>query len=512
MSSLIHSIRAVGLGVFVFAGFVAGAAPAHATGDGVTSLSDVPFATDPGFPLTGRREIIVGGVSSGATAVVELASGGDVALAGVINGVVYLQRVTNAGQRGTWPAGNPSTPALVRFDPPAGIGFRSVTDMKVFGDRLYVLANRQQSTTVTTNDVFVLVFGLDGAFRSYYLAMSNFRDEYGAGMAIYQTLVIGGSSTTYVSVIGHRVLDAIESNPFLTRARLEGEELVRDTSIGDTNGYVQVPVPGGLCAPFNEACSMEVSKIVVKPTGVIGTTPVLYVGGAIRTSGDDWDYGLLCMSASGTPCAGFGNGGFVRRAFNNGGSLVDRATGIAVRRFGTFGAYTYTVYLSGNVARRCQAGIGVLAFDGADGSTEFTFGLLGRVLVGGHDGGSGGTPICFLNDGPDITEDAALSGNHLFVAGARVYRDFNGNAYSDVQSLVLDTSGLVVDPLRAHVPGYPPGYTVPADLSSAVRAVTTDAAGRFLVGGQTVGPTEPFPSAFMSGRFVQDRIFGSGFD
>lgn len=512
MTSQFASIRAFGLAVFVLASFVAGAAPAHAKGDAVTSLSDIPFAPDPGFPLTGRRDIIVGGVSSGATAVVELSNGGDVALAGVVNNVVYLQRVTNAGQRGTWPAASSATPGLIRFDPPADVAFRTVTDMKVFGDRLYVLANRQRSATVTTNDVYVLVFGLDGAFRSSYLAMAEFRDESGAGMAIYQTLVVGGSSSTYVSVIGHRVLDAVESNPFVTRARLDGDTLVRDTSIGDVNGYVQIPVPGGLCAPFNEACSMEVSKIVVKPTGVIGAVPVVYVGGAIRTSGNDWDYGLLCISASGTPCAGFGNGGFVRRAFNNGGSLSDRATGIAVRRFGTFGAYTYTVYLSGNVARRCQAGIGVQAFDGADGSTEFTFGLLGRVLVGGHDGGSGSTAICFLNDGPDITEDSALSGNHLFVAGARVYRDFSGTAYSDVQTLVFDTSGNIVDPLRSHVPRYPDNMSPPADMSSAVRAVATDTAGRFLVGGQTNAPSAIYPSAYLSGRFAQDRIFGSGFD
>lgn len=512
MGSLIASIRAVGLSVLVFAGVVAGALPAHATGDGLTSLSDVPFAPDPGFPLTGRRDIIVGGNSAGATAVVELSNGGDVALAGIVNGVIYLQRVTNAGQRGTWPAASTATPGLIRFDPPADIAFRTVTDMKVFGDRLYVLANRQRSTTVTTNDVYVLVFGLDGAFRSSYLAMAEFRDEFGAGLAIYQTFVVGGSTTTYVSVIGHRVLDAVESNPFVTRARLDGDTLVRDTSIGDINGYVQIPVPGGLCAPYNEACSMEVSKIAVKPTGVIGAVPVVYVGGSIRTSGNDWDYGLLCISASGTPCGGFGNGGFVRRGFNNGGSLVDRATGIAVRRFGTFGAYTYTVYLTGNVARRCEAGIGAVAFDGADGSVEYGFGLLGRVLVGGYDGGSGSTAICFLNDGPDITEDAALSGNHLFVAGARVYRDFSGTAYSDVQTLVLDASGNVVDPLRSHVPRYPDNMPPPADMSSAVRAVSTDAAGRFLVGGQTNAPSAIYPSAFMSGRFAQDRIFGNGYD
>jgi hypothetical protein len=417
--------------------------------------------------------------------------------------------VTNAGTLAMWPS---TSSGLLRLAPPAELAFRSVTDMKVFDGRLYVLANRQRSTTVTTNDVHVLVFDLAGNFLSDYLAMGDFRDEYGAGMVIYQTLVIGGATTTWMSVIGHRVLDVVESNPFLTRARVEGNGLVRDTGIGDVNGYVQIPVPGGLCTPYNEACSMEVARIAVKPTGLIGGIPAVYVGGSIRTGGNDWDYGLLCISGSGSPCSGFGDGGFVRRGFNNGGSLVDRVTGIAVRRFGTFGAYTYTVYLTGNVARRCEAGIGVAGFEGDTGATDFGFGLLGRVLVGGYDGGSGGTAICFLNDGPDVAEDAALSGNHLFIAGTRFYEDFGGTAHSDIQSLVLDATGRVVDGLRAYEPAYPYNMGATPPTESALRGVRTDAAGRFVVAGAAYTPSAVYREAFVSGRFVQDRIFGSGFD
>ncbi|WP_440225518.1 hypothetical protein ACQQ2N_09745 [Dokdonella sp. MW10] len=492
--------------------FTAPPPAAIAAVDATASLTDVPFAPDPGFPLTSRRDIIVGGTGSGATAVAELAAGGDIVLGGVVSGAVVLQRVTGAGLRGTWPVTGEPNPGLLRHASAEGLAFRSVTDIAVLGGRIYVLANRQRSTSVTTNDVYVLVFRLDGTFLSSHLAMGDFRDEYGAGLAAYQTFPLGGGTVTWVSVVGHRVLDSVESNPFLTRARLEGDTLVRDTSIGDTNGYVQIPVPGGLCAPYNEACSMEVSRITTKPTPTIGAAPLLYVAGAIRVNGENWDYGLLCIGAGGTPCTGFGNGGFVRRSFDNGGSLVDRATGVAVRRSGTFGAYTYTVYLTGNVARRCQAGIGAVAFDGDDGSVALGFGLLGRVLVGGHDGGAGTTPVCFLNDGPDVTEGAALSGGRLFIGGARVYRDFGGTSHSDLQTLVLDAaSGTVVDPLRSHAVVYPDGDATP-ELDAAVRSVGTDAAGRVLVGGQSVTPTSPYPSAFVSGRFVQDRIFGNGFE
>ncbi len=486
--------------------------PAIAAADATAGLADVPFAPDPGFPLTSRRDIIVGGATPGATAVAELAAGGDIVYGGVVSGDVVLQRVTSAGLRGTWPVTGEPNAGLLRHASAEGLAFRSVTDIAVLGGRLYVLANRQRSATVTTNDVVVLVFRLDGTFLSSHVAMGDFRDEYGAGLAAYQTFPLGGGTVTWVSVVGHRVLDSVESNPFLTRARLEGDTLVRDTSIGDTNGYVQIPVPGGLCAPYNEACSMEVSRITTKPTPTIGAAPVLYVAGAIRVNGQNWDYGLLCIGAGGTPCTGFGNGGFVRRSFDNGGSLVDRATGVAVRRSGTFGAYAYTVYLTGNVARRCEAGIGAMAFDGDDGSVTLGFGTLGRVLVGGHDGGAGTTPVCFLNDGPDVTEGAALSGGRLFIGGARVYQDFGGTSHSELQTLVLDAvSGTVVDPLRTHAVVYPDGDATP-ELDAAVRSVGTDAAGRILVGGQSVTPTSPYPPAFVSGRFVQDRLFGHGFE
>ncbi len=506
--------------VSFFSSFVCGAIafvcvaftpPAVAAGSAVASLADVPFAPDPRFGLTSRRDTMVGGVSIGATAVAELVAGGDVVYGGVVNGRIVLQRITPTGQGGVWPASTNTNAANIILTPPEGVGYRDVSDIKVFGSRVFVLADRQRSTTVATNDVYVLVLDLDGTLRSTYLAMGEFRDEHGAGLVIYQTIGIGTPTTTWVSVIGHRVLDAVESNPFLTRARLDGDALIRDTSIGDASGYVQVPVPGGLCVPYDEACSMEVAKVVVKPTGLYGAEPVVYVAGSIRKAGNNWDFGLLCVSAGGTPCGGFGNGGFVRRAFDDGGSLADRASGIAVRRYGSFGAYSYTVYVTGNVARRCESGMGATAFNGADGSVELGFGSAGRTLVGGHNGGSGGTAVCFLNDGPDIVSDAAYSGGYLFMGGERVYKDFDGTQHSDVQTLVLDSSGRVVDPLRAHLPiSSSPIGALP--MESAIRAVATDAAGRFLVGGQSYTPDSPFPSAFVTGRFVEDRIFGNGYE
>ncbi|MBN8480996.1 MAG: hypothetical protein J0L88_05320 [Xanthomonadales bacterium] len=510
--NFLSTCRAIALFASAFACAIASVPSVHAEAAATTSLTDIPYAVDPGFPLVSRRDVIVGGSSVGATALIELAPGGDVILGGLVSGSLVLQRVAPDGTRGSWPVTTAANPGLLQLDPPAGAPYLGVSDIKVFDNRLFVLVDRQRSSSVTTRDVYVLVFGVDGTFLSSYLAMGDFRDEHGAGLAIYQTFGIGVPTTTFVSVVGHRALDAVESNPFLTRARLQGDSLVRDTTIGDANGYVQLPVPGALCAPYNEACSMEVARTVVKPTGAFGTTPILYVAGSIRTSGDDWDYALLCISASGTPCSDFGNGGFVRRGFNNGGSLADRATDIAVRRFGTFGAYVYTVYLTGNVARRCQGGVGAMAFDGSDGSVEFGFGLLGRVLVGGHDGGSGGTPICFLNDGPDLTEGAAFADGHLFIGGARVYTSFDGDTWSDVQTLVLDAAGNVVDPLRAHDPSYPPDLQPTPFMSSAVRAVSADGSGRFLVAGQSYTPDSPYPSAFIAGRFARDRIFGSGYD
>jgi len=379
--NFLSTCRAIALFASAFACAIASVPSVHAEAAATTSLTDIPYAVDPGFPLVSRRDVIVGGSSVGATALIELAPGGDVILGGLVSGSLVLQRVAPDGTRGSWPVTTAANPGLLQLDPPAGAPYLGVSDIKVFDNRLFVLVDRQRSSSVTTRDVYVLVFGVDGTFLSSYLAMGDFRDEHGAGLAIYQTFGIGVPTTTFVSVVGHRALDAVESNPFLTRARLQGDSLVRDTTIGDANGYVQLPVPGALCAPYNEACSMEVARTVVKPTGAFGTTPILYVAGSIRTSGDDWDYALLCISASGTPCSDFGNGGFVRRGFNNGGSLADRATDIAVRRFGTFGAYVYTVYLTGNVARRCQGGVGAMAFDGSDGSVEFGFGLLGRVLT-----------------------------------------------------------------------------------------------------------------------------------
>lgn len=509
MSSL-SILRNFAYGAMAFV-CVASTPPTHAADSVVASLADSPFAPDPRFGLTSRRDTMVGGVSIGATAVAELVAGGDLVYAGVVNGRIVLQRITPTGQGGVWPASTNTNAANIVLTPPEGVGYRGVSDIKVFGGRVFVLADRQRSTSVATNDVYVLVLDLDGTLRSTYLAMGEFRDEHGAGLVIYQTIGIGTPTTTWVSVIGHRVLDAVESNPFLTRARLEGDTLVRDTSIGNASGYVQVPVPGGMCVPYDEACSMEVAKVVVKPTGMYGAEPVVYVAGSIRKTGNNWDFGLVCMSAAGTPCSGFGNGGFVRRAFDDGGSLVDRASGIAVRRYGSFGAYSYTVYVTGNVARRCEGGIGAAAFNGADGSVELAFGLSGRTLVGGNNGGNGGTAICFLNDGPDIVADVAYSGGYLFLGGERVYKDFNGVQHSDVQTLVLDSTGRVVDPLRAHIPiSSSPIGALP--MESALRSVGTDAAGRFLAGGQSYTPDSPFPSAFVTGRFVEDRIFGNGYE
>lgn len=388
--------------------------------------------------------------------------------------------------------------------------FTAISDLKVFGPHIHVLADRRKTTSNSSvRDVVVVVFTQDGDFVGQYDAMNSALDERGSGMVFFQDqgfppgpakLFVTGNTTGLAQVPGGTTITLVR----LTRAA--GGGLTRDGTLGAGGNltYMDYVLPDSYCAAAAQPCHGFVNGIALSQSG--GIFNRLYLGGALRrnTSGN-WDYLVLATGFNGVLDTSFGGSGGGRQwaIFDAGGTNRDVANAVLVRQVAPF---QDEVFLVGEVAQQPAAdgnagnrGIGVAKFTHA-GFLDPGFGSGGRSVTGGCS-----TPPCqdFFNggDAESYPRAAVLGGSRLYIAG----RERRRPQCVDLCTLPHETSAelLVVDAgsgARRHQSTPVPA----ADFHDLLR----EPDGRLSVAGVYVENALP---RVLTAHFRADRLFGNGF-
>lgn len=278
-----------------------------------------------------------------------------------------------------------------------------VKDMKLFGDRIFVLVDSyfQNFAGPYVKRSRVLVFKTDGQFLA--AAAVGPADTFAGGIALYDN----GAFPTVVSLVyaGYTRPESGPSRPVFARYTVAAN--------GAMDEQVQAtPNPANFC-PADRAC--EIHGVALG--GSFAGPPRVYLAGTRYQNGTaNWDFLAMALNTNGTPITSFGHDGVNTVQFNVGGNLLDRANAIVVDRGGF--ASEDQIYLIGDVAQGCKQGAGVAKLtqdgelDNSFGAPVFLGGLSGKRVVGG----SNSSP-CLLN----LVETSAVAGalvdDRLAVAG-----------------------------------------------------------------------------------------------
>ncbi|WP_325373161.1 hypothetical protein [Dokdonella sp.] len=457
-----------------------------------------PYAPDAGFHFGATGLLIGGGAVLNRSVTLDnghVVTAGRVTTGGTYN--VVLNRQSASGQFAVWPASG--QPHVIHQDA-NGNSYTEVNDLKLFGDRLYVMATRIFSGTDT--DVDVLVFDLDGHLITRYNGMGTTAPERGGGLAFYQVVTSSGV-TNYVIVVGEQTVGG-RTQPVFSRASWTSPTLLtRDASVG----LRPIDIPDRFCAGSARPCSMSVAGVVTTGSVFLATSPQrIYIGGSIHWNGDDWDFAAMRVTRSGTLVSDFGDGGIRRFAVDADSDRTDLLTGIAARRQGGLSNPYDEVFLAGRVSQRCNDGIGIVKLADAGGAvTTFGGNGTGAMVIGGSNGGSGSIPVCIIGSGDDLPSGGiGISGEHLVIAGQRQWRTFDTNELrGDVLFAAVRANGGALADLRSHR-AISPHTNVRED--SIVYGMSVDSAGRVVVAGNMQSGENSL--LFLAGRFIADRIFG----
>ncbi len=216
------------------------------------------------------------------------------------------------------------------------------------------------------------------------------------------------------------------------------------------------------------------------------------------------------VTRAGDLVADFGTGGIRRFSIDADATRTDQLTGIAARRQGGFTDYYDEIFMAGSVSQRCNDGIGIVKLADAGGAvTTFGGNGTGAMVIGGSNGGSGSIPVCIIGAGDDLPSGGVgITGEHLVIAGQRQWRTTGTNQLrGDVLFAAVRANGGALADLRSHR-AISPYSGVRED--SIVYGLSIDSGGRVVVAGNMqIGDGR---LAFLSGRFIGDRIFGHDFE
>lgn len=271
--------------------------------------------------------------------------------------------------------------------------FIEVTDMKVFGARLFVLADASVPTGISParRGARVTVFTLDGAFvASTPVGPFGLRT---GGFALYSTVVNNGDTLVLAG----------NTDPALgpTRAYFGRYSVAANGTL--SLSFEATPNPGNLC-PDSRNC--VINGLGLARNSLSGVTGV-YLAGGRQSSGNDWDFLVMALGLNGEPVNAFSGDGGLTVPFDRGGSLSDIANDIVVSRVSSFGANE--IYVVGNVAQSCKQGVGVVKLAEA-GAVDEDFGA--AKVIGGSN-----APLCLLASAETHGLAAAVSGDRIAVAG-----------------------------------------------------------------------------------------------
>jgi uncharacterized delta-60 repeat protein len=177
----------------------------------------------------------------------------------------------------------------------------------------------------------------------------------------------------------------------------DGKEIVVGSALnpdsGDTDfSIARLNTDGTLDTTFNGDGKVLVPFNLLGPAGgddvatclAIQADGKIVVGGsAQRSVNGDYDFAVARINFDGTLDSSFGNGGLTTIGFQAGGSLEDRATGVAVAPDGR-------IVVGGWAAKSASGNtdFAVVRLD-ASGSIDETFGSAGKKLIAFNAGGAG---------------------------------------------------------------------------------------------------------------------------
>jgi len=509
---------------------------------GLTPLSvlvDQPYAHDHTFNQGNWRHFLSNSVGAGqfhGRKAVRL-DNGHIVVAGLVpqfgtytnpaNGMwnIGLVRYDANGNDVGWGNGSPHhvMPHVVAYPNLPDPHYADIKDMKVFGDHIYVLADRWIQNTPGTNnrlDGYVVVFRTDGTFVSFHGAL-NFSPEHnetGAAMAFFQP---NGFPTppAQLYIVGTTIGTAGRHVASLTRmVRNSNGTLSRDTTFrphASFPGLVDFEVPDGYCVAGSRPCHTVANDLAITIQG-FGTNarPRIYIGGAVRREvPNNWAFLAIRVNAAGdldtslctnTNCHGYamitGLGG-ARRAEVY--SIVPRSVDPIVGQD--------EILLVGDIEQldtgpHRGAGVGVVKLDNR-GDRISSFGVNGTRIFGGC---SSSNAICSISQSSDHPRAAVRANGQLAIAGwsgidpgwvspnpmpgPHVKRPFF--------ALVDATTGTVrEDRLFPSLSSYY-GFGEALDIRDGGN-------GTFLLAGYGGPPTGKIE--FITTRVRGDRIFGNGF-
>lgn len=242
-----------------------------------------------------------------------------------------------------------------------------VRDMRVLGDRIYVLVDMRYTNAIDLSVARVLVFDLDGAFITSVIPFSA------NGPGVADTPTLGGGLATYTDIVASKRYLVVVGTRFHGGTG-HGRGVFTRYELVETGLGAQLP----MVALDTSACWSTTWECHVR--GIEANSlysPKLYVAMAFRTSTASADWNIVVsrigVDGAGDPSWDPNN---VSWGLADGGDGRDWPMGLEVRTPPTQGPLRDDIYVVSESARNCQSGIGVIRFD-HDGNR------VGSRLIGG---------------------------------------------------------------------------------------------------------------------------------
>lgn len=278
-----------------------------------------------------------------------------------------------------------------------------VQDIKIVNSFILVSTNHDFNQTGGDSDVQILVFDLNGQYKSTYVPFGTSDREYIGGMEGYSS---GSPASTYSIVVAATVVPVAGGVP---RPIFRRMTLGSTGSLSDVTGKVPLNVAG--CANTADDCEVKAIALAYPPLFINGT-PSVFIA-AVRRAGStsaEANISVLKVSVSGVADASWSS-----TTWNTspGGNRADIPFGIGVRTSGLglpASPTVYTVYVASYIDRQCKPGISILRQSTQDnGATAVT------VRYGGSD--STDPAICALFASSDYGAGVAMQDGRFAVVG-----------------------------------------------------------------------------------------------
>ena len=231
---------------------------------------------------------------------------------------------------------------------------RDITDVRVLGDRIYVLVDEQYTSAINLSVARVHVFDLSGRLVTSVIPFSA--DSIG----VADTQVLAGGLATYTDLVANRrylVVTGTRYRPDVGHGRpvFRRYEIVDLGGLGASSGMVALDTS----ACWNPAWECRVRALEANAL----FSPKLYVLYAYRSNAaDDWDVVVsrIDTNGQGDPSWDPDN---IHWNLADGDDFGDWPVGLEVRTPPSAGAFRDEIYAVAQSARNCQTGVGVLRFD-----------------------------------------------------------------------------------------------------------------------------------------------------